>query len=187
MTLLHISLEETLEQLSHEIAGAFTIAFFELETIRNTAAEFGTEIENLLAITSPVTGEGNGATVFDIFLENASSAAVAAERTAGSLTDRSFQGALIRISGSLLEMKKNSVALTAISALTKITQTETRDKSNRLAAFTASLDGRCRELQAATARSAKLVIETQRQSGFARDKLAAIGLEFHALSDGAGR
>ena len=186
MTLPHDELETTLERLSHEIAGAFSIAFFELETIRSTAAEFGTDIGNLLAVTAPEDGAAEGDSAFETFLQNAASAAAAAESAAGSLTDRAFQGALIRISGSLLEMKKHTVALTSISSLTKITQTETRDMGNRLAAFTESLDGRCRELQAATARSADLVVETQHQSGLARDRLTAIGLEFRALSEGAG-
>ncbi len=185
MTQSYSSLAESLVQLSHEIAGAFSIAFFELETIRTTAAEFGTDVGSLLAITATPEAQEGQESSFGVFLRNARSASVEAEKAAGSLTDRAFQGALIRISGSLLEMKKHTVALSSISSLTKITQAETRNMADRLNAFTESLDSRCRELQQATARSADLVVETQYQSGLARDRLTAVGLEFRALSDGA--
>ncbi|SFG07290.1 hypothetical protein SAMN04488020_10178 [Palleronia marisminoris] len=186
MTPPDVSPDQSLDRLSHEIAGAFSVAFFELETIRNVAAEFGSDVERLLAVVE--TGEerekhdGN----FDAFLVNASSAATAAESAAGSLTGQAFQGALIRISGSLIEMKKYTVALVNISSLTKITQTETLGVADQLLSFTQLLDSRCHKLQDATARSATLVVGTQRQSGLARDKLTSIGQEFRALSNGAG-
>lgn len=186
MTPPDASPEQSLERLSNEIAGAFSIAFFELETIRNVAVEFGVDVESLLAAVDTGDEREKREGAFDAFLVNASSAAGAAESAAGSLTDRAFQGALIRISGSLLEMKKHTVALVNISSLTKITQTETTGIADQLLSFTRSLDSRCRKLQDATARSSDLVVETQRQSGLARDKLTAIGQEFRALSNGAG-
>ncbi|PZX11368.1 hypothetical protein LX81_03959 [Palleronia aestuarii] len=186
MTLTYVELEKSLERLSHEIAGAFSIAFYELEIIRSTASEFGTDIGNLLTAVAPQDERDHSENNFDMFLQNAASAAAAASGAAGSLTDRAFQGSLIRISGSLHEMKKHTVALTSISSLTKITQTETQDMGNRLTAFTESLDGRCRELQQATSRSTDLVVETQQQTGLARERLTAIGLEFRALSDNTG-
>ncbi|RYH00963.1 hypothetical protein EU805_16030 [Salipiger sp. IMCC34102] len=186
MTSPHAALEKALERLSDDISGAFSIAFFELETIRSTAAEFGTDIGNLLTATAPQDTPDQQDGTFELFLQNAASAADAAGGAADSLTDRAFQGALIRISASLLEMKKHTIALTSISSLTKITQSETRDMDNRLTAFTESLDDRCRDLREATGRSANLVVETQQQSGLARDRLTAIGLEFRALSDNAG-
>ena len=185
MTLSHASLKEALDRISREIAGAFAIAFFELETIRGTAVEFGADIERLLAAAATDCQREEQEGAFDAFLKNASSAAVAAESAAGSLTDRAFQDALISVCGSLRDMKKCTVELTTISSLTKITQTETRDVAERLTAFTTSLDLRCGELQKATARSTDLVVATQRQSGLARDGLTAIGLEFRALSDSA--
>ena len=186
MTPPDVSPEQSLDRLSHEIAGAFSIAFFELETIRNVAAEFGSDVERLLAAVETGDEREKHDGAFDAFLVNASSAASAAESAAGSLTGRAFQGALIRISGSLLEMKKYTVALVNISSLTKITQTETHGVADQLLSFTRLLDSRCHKLQDATARSATLVVGTQRQSGLARDKLTAIGQEFRALSNGAG-
>ncbi len=185
MSLPNSSFKEALDRLSNDISAVFSVAFFELETIRSTAAEFGSDVECLLSAAATGDDRVKREGAFDAFLKNASSAGAAAESAAGSLTDRAFQNALIGVSGSLRDMKKRTVELTAISSLTKITQTETRDAADRLTAFIESLDSRCRQLQKATARSADLVVETQRQSGLARDELTAIALEFRALLDGA--
>ncbi|CUH39816.1 hypothetical protein JSE7799_02544 [Jannaschia seosinensis] len=178
---------ETLGRLASDISGAFSVAFFEAEVIRNTAEEFDSDVSMLLAAAATDGAAGERGTAFAVFLENASSASSAAEEAVASLTDRAFQGALVEVSGSLRDMAKCTAELTTISSLTKITQTELRGAGDRLAAFVDSLDGQCRELQQTTARSADLIVETQRQSGFARDELVDIAREFQALSDGAGR
>ncbi|SPJ23597.1 hypothetical protein [Palleronia abyssalis] len=180
---VHVSLDNNLERLATEISGAFSVAFFELETIRDAAKEFAASVEELLTAIAPSETRESAGGTFQAFLSNASSAAGAAESAAGSLTDREFQGALIRISGSLMEMKKHTVTLTTISYLTKITQTGVDESVARLNSFTETLDSRCVELQEAALRSTELVRETQRQSGLARDRLTTIGLEFRALSD----
>lgn len=174
--------EDQIERLTNEIAAAFSIAFFELDAIRATAGEFGADITQLMEFSAPERETQNSKDAYQASMENAACAAAAAESLAASLTDRAFQGALIQISGALLEIKKYTVSLKSISYLTKITETEADDGSGRLSAFSDTLDSRCLELQKATTLSSELVGETQRQSGLARDKLTAIGIEFRSLS-----
>lgn len=176
-----------LDKLSSEIAGAFSISFFELETIRAVAGEFGRDVAQMLEAVEESANRERQEGAVAAFLANATSAADAAETAAKSLTDRSFQDALARISGSLLEMKKHAITLLNVSSLTKITQTETKGVGDQLQSFTGLLDDRCRRLQDATVQSTDLIVETQRQSSLARDRLTAIGQEFRRLSDGADR
>lgn len=178
---------KSLDKLSSEIAGAFSISFFELETIRAVAGEFSRDVAQLLQAVEDGADREKQENAVAAFLANATSAAEAAERAAKSLTDRSFQDALARISGSLLEMKKHAIILLNVSSLTKITQTETKGVGDQLQSFTGLLDDRCRRLQDATVQSTDLIVETQRQSGLARDRLTAIGQEFRSLSNGADR
>lgn len=179
--------KEALGQLASEISGAFSVALFELETVRATTAEVDAEVRRLLEAAAPdEAGEGE-ASSFGAFLANATRAAEAAEAAAGSLADRDFQNALVSVTGALQDMKKCTFELATISSLTKITQSEADGVSHRVAAFTQSLDGRCRELRSSSAESFDLIAQIQQQSGLARDELAAIGREFRGVSDQAGR
>jgi hypothetical protein len=181
------TLGDALGQLSSDISSAFSIAFFELETIRTSAADLGAEVARLLAAAAHEGGGDGNTGSIEAFLQNATSAAEAAESAAGALTNRSFQGALVSVAGSLHEMRKCVLELASVSSLTKITQPQQGEISERLTVFTETLDSRCQELRDSAWRSSDLVGKIQHQSGLARDGLTAIGQEFRGISDGAGR
>ena len=181
----HPGLEDALGRLSDEIGSAFSVALVELATVRTAAAALGADVVRLTEAAERGRADPDG--IVDSFVTNASQAATAAETAAGSLADHDFQRALVSILKSLGELKRSTIELSAISSLTRITNSEGQDVSSAIAVFTQSLDLHSGELRKCAASSSDLIGHIQRQSGQARDRLMAIGGELRAVSAHAGR
>ena len=171
----------SLKQLSSTVAGTFEVAFFELEAIRDTAAEFEVQVGRLLEATELKAPEEGDRASYSSFFGNTGRAAAAAEDAARSLANREFQSALVTIAGALREIDECAIELSSISFLTKITQSETPAASEQVAVFVQTLDARLGELKRSSTVSSNLISAIQRQSGLARDELAAIARDFKSM------
>lgn len=171
-----------LQRAAATVGGTFELAFFEVETIRDTAARFETQAARLHDITEPKADRTDEPAFYGGFLDHTGRAAAAAEAAAGSLADRAFQAALVSVAGALREIDECAIELSSISFLTKITQSEAPAASDQVAVFVKTLDTRLADLKCSSTVSSALIAAIQRQSGLARDELSAIARDFRSIA-----
>ncbi|WP_299821525.1 hypothetical protein [uncultured Jannaschia sp.] len=171
----------SLEQLASKVAGTFEVAFFELETIRDTSREFDRQVERLLEATEPGASDEAGQSSYSSFFAHTGRAAEAAQEAAQSLADKKFQTALISVTTTLQEIDRCAVELQSVSFLTKTTLAETSAGTEQVSVFVETLDTQLKELQRSSKASSKLISAIQQRSGLARAELATIASEFRSI------
>ena len=171
----------SLGQLASNVAGTFEVAFLELETIRDTAGEFATQVACLLDATESTTSDEADQASYSNFFAHTGRAAKAAEMAAQSLANKKFQSALISVTTTLREIDRCAVELQSVSFLTKTTLAETSVDTEQVSVFVQTLDTQLEELKRSSTASSKLIAAIQQQSGLARAELATIASEFHSI------